>query len=70
MTKTYKEGGLNMVDIYSYIHCLKIKWLKRYVRNSDGKCFKFLKSLLNIGKIFDTGKLVCELIINKIKNRF
>jgi hypothetical protein len=68
--KTYKEGGLNMVDISSYVHSLKIKWLKRYVSNCDSKCYKFVNSLFNIDKVFNFGKMYCMSINNKIKNAF
>ena len=68
--KTYKEGGLNMIDIYSYIYCLKIKWLKKFVNNSDGKCYKLIYSLFDIDKLFNTGKLFCDFVINKLRNAF
>ena len=70
LIKTYIEGGLNMVDIYSYIHSLKIKWFKRYVSNSKSKCYKLVNTLFDIDKIFNTGKMFCNLIISKITNSF
>ena len=70
VVKTYKEGGLKMIDVYSYLHSLKLKWFKRYVDNSQSKCYKLVNSLFDIDKVFNTGKMYCNLIISKIKNVF
>jgi hypothetical protein len=48
LIKTYKEGGLNMLDIYSYIHSLKIKWFKRYVCNCKSKYHEQVNTLFYI----------------------
>ena len=68
--KTYKEGGLNMIDINGYIDCLKINWIKRYINNSKGKCYKIVNSLFNVDKLFNTEKIYCDLTIHKLKNAF
>lgn len=59
-----------MVDICSYIQCLKINWFRRYASNSKSKCYKLVNSLFHIDKVFNTGKQFCKLIISKIKNAF
>ena len=69
MTKAYREGGLKMIDVNSYIYCLKIKWLKNCIY-SNSKCYRLVSSLFDIDKLFNTGKLYCLLIMNKIKNAF
>ena len=46
--KEYVDGGLKMIDVKSYIYSMKIKWLRNYCFNSDGKCYKLIKSIVNI----------------------
>ena len=47
----YSEGGLKMVDIYSYINSLKTKWIKRIIDNKNTGNWKELynKELEKLG---------------------
>ena len=55
--KEYNEGGINMIDIASYMYTLKIKWLRNYVMCSDSKCFKMMCKLFDVDKMFNCGKM-------------
>ena len=33
MTKNYKNGGLTMTDVETFIKSLKITWIKRFIRS-------------------------------------
>jgi exonuclease III len=40
LKKEIKEGGLNMIDVNTYIKSLKLSWMKRYIFGSGSwKCF-------------------------------
>jgi exonuclease III len=69
--KPYEEGGLNMVNVKTFIHSLKITWLKRLI-NNDGSPWVslFASTICSIDKLLKTGPLWYKNSKNCIRNNF
>ena len=70
---TYKpisEGGLNMLNIYSFLSAMKVNWLKRILKD-DSNYKKFLVDLYpTIKNLNYVGAEYCHILRNNIKNCF
>ena len=55
-----------MIDIFSYTYSLKISWFKKIVNGSNSSCFRLARTLFDIEKVFNTGKLYAEHIIRTL----
>ena len=64
MIQNYKNGGVKMIDIFSYIKSLKLKWIQRILTSNDNwvKLFYF-----NFRKLFSCNSLF-EIDINCLGN--
>ena len=67
--KSYEEGGLKMVDIYSFLATLKISWIKRLTDSfSSSSEWPHLYPLLS--NIYKFGFDYIQICIDKIDNPF
>ena len=41
MVNDYENGGLNMLDIHTFSRALKVKWIKKYLDDSNNDKWKF-----------------------------
>jgi hypothetical protein len=66
---SYNNGGLNMIDVYSFLSTMKITWLRKLVDNSEWKKFTcaIYPSLLNIENL---GCEYAQTAMHRIDNVF
>ena len=69
ITKSYDEGGLNMVNLMAYIQALKLTWLRR-ILNSDGMWQNLLIHMIKINHLLQFGIEYVEKVLKDIKNNF
>jgi hypothetical protein len=67
--KSYKEGGLRMFDVFSFLAAMKISWLSKISRNSSLKDF-CLTLYPSLGKLNMLGSEYCNVIMQRIHNPF
>ena len=66
-----RQGGLNMVDVNSFLASLKISWLKRLDKASETSVFKRLTKSINnyLIKLVDNGAELSYTIMNDLNNK-
>ena len=69
--KTYKEGGLQMINVFHFENSLKLGWLKRIITtddNSPAPWFKLVSTLVvNQNKLCSMGADWCKMKIKKLQ---
>lgn len=70
ITKSYKEGGLRMIDIDSFIKALRVSWLRRVIRGERKWQECFLKIIDENNYFWKVGALYMKSKINKVENKF
>jgi len=68
--QNYDKGGLQMVDIYAYCKKIKLSWLRKLYSCSESKCIILIRSMIDVGKLFNTGIQYTVKIKNSLKNQF
>lgn len=69
--KTYREGGLKMIDIQSFIYSLKTAWIRRLITNANTcKYTKILESEIDTHLLFECGTDYLDICIKNITNSF
>ena len=66
----YSKGELRFPDVKAYVNRLKLSWIRKLVVNKQSQCFKLVGSIFKVDRMFSTGKLFVNEIINRIKNDF
>ena len=66
----YEEGGLKMVDVFSFVACMKIGWLRRlFFQESD--YLKLVEAFIpNIKNLCKFGGEFANKLIQEIQNPF
>ena len=67
--QNFADGGLKMIDVYAFIHSLKLGWIRRLFMSS-GKWYLILKSTLDLNKLYSCGKDFVKLCISRCHNKF
>ena len=65
--KSSEEGGIRMLDIYSYLSSMKISWLKRIITDRDALWSHFYPTLKRISCFGENYAQFCR---SRIKNQF
>ena len=65
--KSYEEGGIRMLDIFTYLSSMKISWLKRIITARDALWSHFYPILKRISCFGEDYAQFCK---NRIKNQF
>ena len=58
-----------MIDIFNFNRKLKLDWLRR-ISCHNGICTLIAKSMFNVEKLINTGKMYAEKTKAKLKNKF
>ena len=58
-----------MLDVVAYGTKMKLTWFKRVVCN-EGKCYKIIEKIFDIGTLMNTGTSYVEKIIRELNNQF
>ncbi len=53
MSQDYRNGGLRMVDIQSYIHALKATWIRRLLKAGNLQWVNLVYKLMHLNNILD-----------------
>ena len=53
MIQDFKNGGVRMVDVTSYIQALKATWIRRLLKESNSQWAKVFYKLTGINNILD-----------------
>jgi hypothetical protein len=69
LIKPYEEGGLNMIDIYSFEKSMKLTWIKKLAL-CTGKCFVLVYSLFDVKKMLNMGNAYVQKIVKRLTNTF
>ena len=69
MTLDFDDGGLNMIDLKTYIHSLKLTWIRR-ILNTEGIWQNLLLQQFNLNNIINYGVEYLNIIISKQSNKF
>ena len=67
--KECSEGGLNMIDIFSFIIALKCSWIRRFI-TGNGKWRNIVKMTIDPQKLYNCGVHYPENLIHKTDNSF
>jgi len=54
LIKEYSEGGLKMIDIFSFIIALKCSWMRRLI-TGNGKWINIIKMTIDTQKLYNCG---------------
>jgi len=69
LIKEYSEGGLKMIDIFSFIIALKCSWIRRLI-TGNGKWINIIKMTIDTQKLYNCGVHYPENLILKTENAF
>lgn len=69
LIKEYLEGGLKMIDLYSFTMALKSSWIRRFFQR-DNKWQSILMSDIDKNKLFNCGVQYIKQVSLLIKNNF
>ena len=70
VTNSYLHGGLNMVDIDTFIKCQKLTWVKRLIQTPNAPWAKLLSSVIPIEKLYLLGPFWAKTAASTITNGF
>ena len=71
LVKPYHNGGLNMINLTSYICALKTTWIHRVYNNMNAPWVNVgFSQMFSLEKIFSFGSEYAKLIAMKSKNKF
>ena len=51
MIQNYDQGGVKMVDVQSYIHALKITWIRRILSNPESEWVSLFCKTTNLDRL-------------------
>lgn len=69
LVKSYRQGGLKMIDTFNFISSLKLTWIRRLLID-DRHWQLFIKEQVNLNNMFSLGKDYIEVQAKSIKNLF
>ena len=67
--KPYEDGGLRMIDVYSFLCSMKLTWLRRITAESH--CREFVLNMYpELGLLYKKGGEYANVIMQRINNPF